>query len=129
MTKSDVEHRPASASDVVAFYGHEPVCRMRAFVAVREGVPIAIYGVYWHEGRPIVFSSLKPPMRKQRKSIVKGIRILMDFIDRLGLTVLALADENEATAPRLLCLLGFKPTGVVTSKGEFLIREANACPA
>jgi hypothetical protein len=125
MTSDEVVFRPATAADVEAFYGHPPVTRMHAIVALREGVPVMIGGISWVDGAPIVFSSLKDEARKHRKWIAKGIRIVMDFADRFQMPALyAIANPNEPTAPYLLAKLGFRPSGVMTNLGEYMVREA-----
>lgn len=123
MTSNDVEFRRASATDVAAFYDGPPPARMHAIVAFRGDTPLMIGGVFYAHGVPVVFSTLKPEARKSKKLIAKGIRILMDFWDEFNMPLYAIANPSEPTAPYLLCKLGFKPTGVMTSQGEYLRRE------
>jgi hypothetical protein len=119
-----VEFRRARTEDVVAFYGKLPPARMHAVVAFREGVPLMIGGIFYANGAPILFSTLKPEVRKEKKLIAKGIRIVMDFVNEFKMPLYAFANPDEPTAPYLLCKLGFKPTGVMTSQGEYLFRGA-----
>lgn len=119
----DVAFRRATAADVLAFYGHPPVVRMRGIVAEQDGRAVMLGGVYYHDGIPVVFSELKPEARKCRKAIARGVRIVMDFAEGLHPLLYAIPNMQEPTSVGLLCRLGFRPTGVVTSKGEYFVRE------
>lgn len=119
---SDVEFRVATLADAQAFFGTYPPARFRGFVAVMDSTVVGIGGVYYHGGRMVAFSDLKPEIRKHKKVIAKGCRILCKFFEELNMPVYALANENEPTAPYLLAKLGFKPTGQVTPLGEYLVR-------
>lgn len=118
-----VTFRPASAADVQAFLGGPPPARLRGYVAILDGEVVGLGGVYYHAGTPVAFSDIKPPLRKHRKALAKGCRILMDFIREMNVPVYALANQEEPTASYLLCKLGFKPTGQVTPLGEYLVKE------
>lgn len=120
---NDVVFRPATASDALAFYGKLPPARFRGFSAVQGDTVIAIGGVYFHDGHPVAFSDISDDYRKSRKNIAKGIKMLMNFIKELNVPVFALASPDEPTAPYLLAKLGFKPTGCVSTAGEYLMRS------
>lgn len=123
MTSDEIVFKRAGTKDVEAFYGKPPVVRMRGFVATAEGHPVMLGGILYHQGTMVLFSELKPEARKCKKAIAKGIRILMGFIEGLTVPIYAFANPDEPTAPYLLCKLGFKPTGVLTPQGEYLVRE------
>lgn len=120
---NDVEFRRATSEDVFEFFGGYPPARMRGFVGVLDGKVVAVGGVYYHAGSLVAFSDLKPEIRKHKKALAKGCRMLVKFFEELNVPVYALASQSEPTAPYLLAKLGFKPTGQVTSLGEYLVRE------
>lgn len=121
-----VEIRRATAQDAQRYYGGAPLMSFRGFVAVEDGENVVgIGGVYRDDfGRPIVFSQMKPQMRKYLKARAKAARMLVQFAhDVAGSRVYAVADPSEPTAPRLLNKLGFHPTGEMTAMGELLVKE------
>ncbi len=120
---SEVEFHEATAADVLEFFGGYPPARMRGYVARLGGKVVAVGGIYYHAGTPVAFSDLKPEIRKHKKALAKGCRILMKFIEELNVPVYALASQSEPTAPYLLAKLGFKPTGMFTEIGEYLVKE------
>lgn len=119
---NDAEFRVATLADALEFFGGYPPARFRGFVAVMDGAVVGIGGVYYHGGVMVAFSDLKPEIRKHKKIIAKGCRLLCKFFEELNMPVYALANENEPTAPYLLAKLGFKPTGQVTDIGEYLVK-------
>lgn len=119
---NDVEFRVATLADALEFFGGYPPARFRGFVAVLNGAVVGIGGVYYHGGAMVAFSDLKPEIRKHKKIIAKGCRILCKFFEELNMPVYALANAHEPTAPRLLAKLGFRPTGQVTDAGEYLVK-------
>jgi hypothetical protein len=120
---SKVEFRQATLEDAFKFYKSYPPARFRGFVAEKDGEILMVGGVYYVKGYPVAFSDLSDAVRKDRKTIAKGIRLLCEFYDSMKTPVYALASQCEQTAPYLLAKLGFKPTGKVTCIGEYLVRE------
>lgn len=118
---SALEVRPATAADVVAFYGEPQSATIRAVVALEDGKPIGIAGIARKCGVLMMFSEMKPEMRKYPKQMLKAAKKLMTLIE--GLPVLAVADPNEPTAERLLRHLGLDYIGHC-SEGEVFGREA-----
>lgn len=119
---SEVVFRVATLEDAKQFFDGYPPVRLRGFVAELNGEVIGIGGVYYHGGVPVAFSDLKPEIRKHKKILAKGCRILCKFFEELNVPVYALANQSEPTAPYLLAKLGFKPTGQVTDVGEYLVK-------
>lgn len=105
----NVEVRPATRADVVAFLGE---CRhtIQGYVAVQDGRPIALGGLAFIEGRPIMFLDLDEPARKLKKTMHKMALSIIRASRESGRRVLfAEVDENEPTAPAWLARLGFQP--------------------
>lgn len=120
MTRYNVTFRMARASDAVAFYGTLPAERIRAVVGIQDGDPVMIGGIYYADGWPIVFSSLKDCARKNKRAIALCARMVMKMVNEVR-PALAVVNKNESTAPGFLAGLGFRPTGITSEAGEFLI--------
>lgn len=121
--RSEVTFRPATAADSEAYYGRPPLCSFRGYVAVKDGEVAGIGGVYYDGAVRIAFSEFKETLRSDRRALVKGTRILMQFIDTIKGPVYAVASEHEPTAADLLRRLGWKPTGIHGPHGETLVRS------
>lgn len=100
-----IEFRPATQKDVEAFYNGKPMFSMTGIIALEDGKPIGICGVYHCEGMRIVFSEMKQEARKYRKLILKIAKLLMHGIQG---KVYANANPDEQTAHRFLTHLGFR---------------------
>jgi hypothetical protein len=103
------------------FYGKEPELSFRGIVALKDGEPLAIGGVYKIGQAWYAFSDMKPEMRKHKRAIVQGVHLLEAFYDSLGYPVLAVVSKDEPTAPGLLAKLGFVPLGMETEEGEKIV--------
>lgn len=113
----------ATQSLVERYYGARPPISFRGYVAVLDGEPIGVGGVYRTGGLWVAFSEMKDEMRPFVKARARAARLLVNFADRLGVTVHAVEDPNEPTSPGLLKKLGFEKTGMVTDMGELLVRQ------
>lgn len=83
---------------------------MRAHVALLEGRVVGVGGISYENGQPVLFSDAAPELRARRRDMVRCVRALeRQVTDFRGVLV---AVVSEATAPRLLGRLGFKPTDV-----------------
>lgn len=119
-----IEFREASLADARAYWGRDPEITFRGLVAEDErGDLVGIGGTYWCEGRLILFSEMKPGMRKYRKARARAVRMLLDFAERQSPVCYAVADPNESTSEKLLAKVGFVPTGIQTEAGELLVRR------
>lgn len=123
MTRHKVEFRQATAKDAKAFYGHMPMKTMRGFVAVLDGEPIGIGGIFYDSGAMVAFSEMKDEYRARKKDVARGIRLLCQMFDDLPGDVFAAANRNEPTAKALLTKLGFMNSGLVGPAGEILVRS------
>lgn len=103
--------REATAADLAAFYGKAPARTVRAMVAVLGDDPIAVCGLaYQGGGLPLLlFSEMKPEMRRFPKMILKGARAALALAR--GVSAVAVANPDEALSPKLLRHLGFVPSG------------------
>lgn len=111
-----IEIRPATQKDAEAFYGKKPLKSMRAIVAVLDGEPIGIGGVFREDHMHVVFSEMKPEMRKYKKAILKVSYMVYDIMKRYNV-VYAVANKEEKTAPRLITHFGFR-LAEINSEGE-----------
>ena len=101
-----LEYRYATQKDAELFYGKRPMSSMRAIVAVEDGIPIGIGGVYRQANHFVCFSEMKPEMRKHKKGILTVSRMVYEIIQRYN-TVYAVASKNEKNSARLITHFGF----------------------
>ena len=99
---------PASPEQIALFYGRVPVT-MTAFCLARDGRPVGLFGLEWHKGYRIAFSSLLPEGRLYKKHILKCGKLLVELIKESRFPVFAVRDKNEPTSDALLRHLGFEP--------------------
>lgn len=118
-----VVFKVATAENVARFYdGESPPKSMKGFVAELDGEIVGVGGIYYDGPTSFAFTEIKPAFRKRKKDLVRGIHLLEAFYNNLGFPVMAIASLGEPTAPALLKKLGWVPTGIVTEKGEVLLR-------
>lgn len=104
------------------FYGEPPKASFRGYAIEDADNIIGMFGVYYENSRPVAFSDMKPALRERKKTIVKAVRMLEEFMDTLAVPVYAIPDAREPTAPYLLARMGFAPTGQFGPSGEILVR-------
>lgn len=106
--------RPATQRDVEAFYGAMPPLTMKGFVVEHEGELLGIGGIYWNEGKKVLFSEVKPEGERFKKTLVRvAKRIVKELRPRY-----ALADKHTEGAAKLLEHLGFEPVEGVEYGGS-----------
>ena len=120
---NSVQIRTATAQDARKFYGQDPVYSFRGIAAELNGDIVGLGGLYFEDGKPVVFSEIRDAMRPHKKAIAKATRMLMQMLDDLGRSAYAFACPNEPTSGYLLAKLGFKPTGMVGPYGDILVRS------
>lgn len=103
-----VEIREATAADIAAFYGETPKRSMRAMVAVLDGKPVGLAGVYYHAGQVVAFSEAKPEIQGLRHAIGRGTLAVLAMFRRLNIPVLALAQQDIPGSERFLERCGFE---------------------
>jgi len=114
---ADIEIRPATAADIAAYYGSSVAPTVRAVVAVMDGKPVGIAGVKYERGALMAFSEIRNEMRPHRKAIVKGARMAVDMIRRIGAPVYAVG--NLPTSDELLRHYGFERVGESRDGGVY----------
>lgn len=95
--------RPATAGDVLAFFGKKAPQTIRAHVMERDGEVLGIGGYYLAGGTVVVFSDLKdgvPKLRVWREALA--------MMDRLKFPAICMATENSG---RFLRRLGWQYVG------------------
>lgn len=121
--RNEIVFERATQTLVERYYGERPPVGFRGYVALLGGEPVGVGGVYRAGGMWVAFSEMKDAMRPFRKARAKAARLLVEFIDALGVTVHAVVDPVEPTSSGLLKKLGFVPTGESTDIGELLVRQ------
>lgn len=105
-----------------AYYGKKPPHSLRGYVALLDGRPVGVAGIYYEDNRPVAFSDMLPELRAYRRVLVRGVRLVEQMMDRTALPVSAVINEGEPTAPDLLKRLGFVPAGEIPA-GKLMVRS------
>jgi hypothetical protein len=114
---SRVAIRQATAADIAAFYGETPRRSMRALVAVLDGKPVGLAGVYYHQGQVVAFSETKPELQGMRHAIGRGALAVLAMLKRMNIPVLALAQQDIEGSAAFLARCGFEHVET-TCEGE-----------
>jgi hypothetical protein len=120
---SEIEFVTATQKLAEQYFGGRPPYGFRGYIALLDGEPVGIGGLFMWDGIPVVFTQMKDPMRPFIKARAKAVRLMVGFMDTLKVSVYATADKMEPTSDKLLAKLGFVPTGVDTEHGELLVRR------
>lgn len=104
--------RPATTKDLERFGGALPYSA-RVIAGELDGETVAIGGVYYDRGRPVVFSSRCADLTARQ--IVRGARAIMALAGRGP--IFAIQEATEAAA-RTLRHFGFEPLS-----GDYWVRR------
>lgn len=113
---------PATPELTEAYFGRRSEKTFRGYVALLDGKPVGLCGIYNDGGHPVAFGDIGPELRPYRKTIVEGIRRVRRMMDESRLPVMAVMSREEPTAPALLAKLGFVPTGREIEDGPVMVR-------
>lgn len=102
---------PATRALLTEYYGQPPSKSQRAWVGLIDGTPVGVAGFLLHGQYITLFSDLGQGIRGHKKDIWRAAAFIMDQAKRYKTPVLAIADPDEATAPRFLSRLGFTFVG------------------
>lgn len=120
---SEIEFVTATQKLAEQYFDGRPPYGFRGHMAIMDGEPVGVGGLFMWDGIPIVFTQMKEPMRPHKKACARAVRLMVEFMDTLKMPVYATADKMESTSEKLLAKLGFVPTGVDTEHGELLVRR------
>lgn len=95
---------------------------LRGYVAELGGELVGLGGLYYENGIPVAFSYIRDALRRRKKDVVKGCRILLAMVNAQKGPVYAVADPEEPTSAALLAKLGWEPTGRICPLGDLLVR-------
>lgn len=109
---------PATHELLTQFYGEPPSRSMRAFVGIADGVPLAVFGLYYDVGRMVLFSDIRPEARRFKKTIVQGAKAVIELAKEMRVPVHAVAGTADGSV-RLLERMGFK-----RESGNFFVLDA-----
>lgn len=109
----------ANSMNLFKYYQCNPPYTLSGIVVFDDDEPLAVAGVYRHNGYKIAFSDIQPQAKRYRKDIVK---IAKEFIADIDYAVYAIVDETEKSSTRFLSYLGFRP---VEGKPWLYVREVD----
>lgn len=100
--------RSATASDAAAFWGFLPHQSFRAIAAEIDGQVIGIGG-YALDGPYVrAFMDIKPEARRHRVALLRAAKMTLAMARERGVSLIAVAQDDEPTADRFLTHLGFE---------------------
>ncbi len=118
--RQGVEFRPATRSEVDAFYGQYNASdySLKAWIGLVDGVPAAIGGFCYRGGVIDAFMDIRSDAARRAKvSIVKAAKaVLADAASNGYRFIYADPDPKEPTAQRFLSRLDFAPINPETSR-------------
>jgi len=103
-----IEVVPATSDLWLEYFGDLPDSRVRAFVALLDGVPVGIAGIANRGTVLEVFSDIKPELRPYKLTIAKVARKIRGILQSTAKPAFAFASPDEPTADRFLRWIGFE---------------------
>lgn len=88
--------------------GEHPEGAGRAYAAVLDGRPLGVCGYYHGSDRLVLYAKVKPELRRWKKVIVRGARLVMAEAARVRAPVVALAQDDIPGSGRMLEALGLE---------------------
>lgn len=101
--------RPATRQDFIELEGTPPCRSSFAETALSDdGRILAIWGIYPHKTRWMMFSHFTEEFRRNKRYMVKAVRSVMELLaDRPWMPVIAVADQEIDGSEVLLQHMGF----------------------
>lgn len=99
---------PATMELLQRFYGEKPTRSQRAIVALKDERIVGVAGIYTDQERTVMFSQMTDECRKDKRTLVKGIRAVMSIAKARAMPVHALADPGIEGSEKLLEHMGFE---------------------
>lgn len=124
MTAPPVTFHEATAEYAAAYFGGPPPFTFRGYVALLEGEPVGVGGIFWQGQTPIAFSEMKEAMQPRTKDKARAARKLEGFIKSYKVPIYAIA--TEPTSVPLLSKFGFTLTGQIAPGGPVMRRDPDA---
>jgi hypothetical protein len=104
---TDIKLVPLTQSLAESFYGARPMKTIQGIAAVRGNQVLGLAGFYRNDTKIIVFTELNEEIRKDRRTLVKGIRLIRRMIKNYRFPVYSYADPCIQNADILLLHVGF----------------------
>ncbi len=105
-----IQIRPSTLQDFIDLDGQTPKQSVRAMSAVNDcGKVVALWGIYPHKTRWLLFSHLSNEFKADKRNIAKGCKVVWEMLEeRPFMPVIAIADEDTQGSDVLLQHMGFK---------------------
>ncbi len=97
---------PASAAHL-AQIGEHPKGAGRAYAAIAHGEVLGVCGYYHDRDRLVLYSKVRPELRRWKKTLVRGAKMALAAAMRVRSPIVASADPAIPGARRMLEALGF----------------------
>lgn len=126
MTRSEVIFAEATPELARAYYDGLPPYSFKGYVALLDGKPIGIGGVFFSGDSAVAFSEMKDEMRTRTRDKALAVRVLERLINTYKCPVVAVA--AEPTSVPLLTKLGFELTDKVEALGPVMVKRPEVAP-
>jgi hypothetical protein len=124
MTKPSLSFHEATPELVHRYFDGPPAFTFRGYVAVLDGEPVGVGGIFYADKIPVAFSQMKDVLRPRKKDLARCVRKMEGMIEAHKGPLFATVDPKEPTSPALLRRLGFRPVGVaIPGEGELVVRR------
>lgn len=104
-----IEIVPATLELARAYYGAEPPFTFMGWVAVKNGRPLGLAGLYREGGLLNAFCDFSDEMRQHKGHMLEGTKRVARMLRATTRPVFAKCNPLEPAAPALLKRLGFVP--------------------
>lgn len=104
--------RPITQADYIEMTGEIPKYSLRGYACEKDEAVIGIAGVL--HSRPLTaFSLLKPEIKCHKRIIAIAVKRFRQLLQHYQVQIVAIPNENEASANAFLSHVGFQPVGGV----------------
>lgn len=114
----EITIEPATKAHAKEFYGDQPTKSFKGYAVSFMGNVVGMAGLSFENNAMMLFSDMKEVLRPFKKDIWKVYDLLDEMVKKSKYPVVAVADQTEQAAERLLTKLGFSPSGHLTPDGS-----------
>lgn len=92
---------------------------MRAFAGDVDGQVGGLFGLYYEDKEPVIFTAVTPEFRSDKALMQAGLRRVLRWLKGLSVPAVAVASDCEPGAALLLRKVGFRHLGTVQGREVF----------
>jgi len=116
MTTSRVEFAPVTQELAERFYGGPAPWSFQGHVALLDGEPVGLGGIFYCNGHAFAFTEMKDALRARKRDKARCVRVLEPLLT--GFKGMLYAVACEPTSAGMLKRLGFRDLGTMIEAGR-----------